>query len=1003
MSGNSNDLKLTLRFNAENKEFLGQVKASSGAISDLGSKTNRTGSELSSLAKDSQNAGSGLSSLKGRIFGLVGGFSALATAINAKDRLGEYQDMRTQITALVGGQQQWIETERYLNQVAEEHNKTILDMAGNYSRLAVLQEAGLVNQVELTQLFEGMSNAQSQLGAETTQLNQAMYGLSQALASPIVRAEELNQVVEPLPGLLNKMDKAAGLQSGGFRRMLIDGKVTSEFFKTTLIKALDDYAGAAARTAENVNAQQASLARSYQQLVIAYEKPIAGAFNASVSASSSVLDAFASNAELVSDVIGVTLFAAIGRGTVAIADQTKVKLGNIAATRQGLQTTVASTQAELMAVNAEIRHLEVMQISNNQKFRAIGAEGALTAAQARRAVLTDTLTAAQARLNVVSRAGSALMATLGGPAGIAMMAAGALSYFAISAKDAQKDTKGLKDEVNALLGRMGELQAARIESAIEKQKKRITELRTEYAKVALAPSPGRSLWQSLTESNSEMRERQIKEAKETASQVTAVQLELSQAEQDLSALEQKLAQSKKQQDGSSSLGAEPPDGEEKALKSGEKMLAMLSRQVALYGQTSEVAKVRYEIEHGELKGINEELKNQLLLQAQILDSKRPQESAVTDFFAETDEMESAWLKRLAMEAAMENKAIVEQNYAYDERLSSLREMHESAVEAARGNKELLAAIEAEYRYQQEIAEADHQARLNEIEAELRKQREEANKGYWQRYLESAKANLENFDSLAKATIDSFSSGMGNAFESMMFDADNLGDAMFNLAEGMSRAMVNALGRMAAEWLAYKAVQMLVGTSTATAAATSISANAQAASLMAGINAYSSTAAMPIVGPLAAPAAMSAALAATAPVAASVSALAYGGIIGMAHDGISRVPKANEGTWLLKKDEMVMNTEQTDNFYWMLDVMRQMKTMFTVMKSGSANQADIRRAVVVNIHPPTGTQTRQESTTIADGQTQLDFYIEEAKNATLGALYQDADNGGPISTRIRAGT
>lgn len=988
MSGNSNDLKLTLRFNAENKEFLGQVKASSGAISDLGSKTNRTGSELSSLAKDSQSAGSGLSSLKGKIFGLVGGFSALATAINAKDRLGEYQDMRTQITALVGGQQQWIETEQYLNQVAEEHNKTILDMAGNYSRLAVLQEAGLVNQVELTQLFEGMSNAQSQLGAETTQLNQAMYGLSQALASPIVRAEELNQVVEPLPGLLNKMDKAAGLQSGGFRRMLIDGKVTSEFFKTTLIKALDDYAGAAARTAENVNAQQASLARSYQQLVIAYEKPIAGAFNASVSASSSVLDAFASNAELVSDVIGVTLFAAIGRGTVAIADQTKVKLGNIAATRQGLQATVANTQSEIAATQAEIQRLEILVASRNLILANTGAEKALANARVQLAAQTGMLAAAQARLNVVARAGSALMATLGGPAGIAMMAAGALSYFAISANDAQKDTKGLKDEVNALLGRMGELQAARIESAIEKQKKRIAELRTEYAKVALAPSPGRSLWQSLTESNSEMRERQIKEAKETASQVTAVQLELSQAEQDLSALEQKLAQSKKQQDGSSSSGVEPPDGEEKALKSGEKMLAMLSRQVALYGKASELNKINYEIEHGQLKGINEDLAKKLRLQAQILDSKRPQDSAVTDFFAETDEMESAWLKRLAMEAAMENRAIVEQNYAHNDRLSNLREMYDRAVEAARGNKEQLAAIEAEYRYQQEIAEADHQARLNEIETELRKQREEANKSYWQRYLESAQENLENFDSLAKATIDSFSSGMGNAFESMMFDADNLGDAMFNLAEGMSRAMVNALGRMAAEWLAYQVVQLLVGKTLA-----------QQQAKQAGINAYSSTAAIPMVGPALAPASMGTALAMTMPMAADIGSMS---IAGMAHDGIGRVPKANEGTWLLKKDEMVMNTEQTDNFYWMLDVMRQMKTMFTVMKSGSANQADINRGVIVNIHTPTGTQTRQESTTTADGQTQLDFYIEEAKNATLGALYQDADNGGPISTRIRAG-
>uniref|UniRef100_UPI00223F96B9 tape measure protein n=1 Tax=Vibrio parahaemolyticus TaxID=670 RepID=UPI00223F96B9 len=229
MAGNSKDLVLRLRFNAENKEFIGQVKSSASVVDDLGNKSNKAGAGLKTLSKESKSAGVDLSSLKSQVLGLAGGFSALAVAINAKDTLGQYQDMRTQITALVGGQEQWLQTEQYLNQVAEEHNKTILDMAQSYARLSVLQEAGLVTQRETMMLFEGMSNAQSQLGATTTQLDQAMYGLSQALASPIVRAEELNQVVEPLPGLLNKLDKAAGLSAGGFRQMMLDGKVTSDF------------------------------------------------------------------------------------------------------------------------------------------------------------------------------------------------------------------------------------------------------------------------------------------------------------------------------------------------------------------------------------------------------------------------------------------------------------------------------------------------------------------------------------------------------------------------------------------------------------------------------------------------------------------------------------------------------------------------------------------------------------------------------------------------------
>ncbi|MBO0211685.1 tape measure protein, partial [Vibrio sp. Vb0877] len=354
-------------------------------------------------------------------------------------------------------QEQWLQTEQYLNQVAEEHNKTILDMAQSYARLSVLQEAGLVTQRETMMLFEGMSNAQSQLGATTTQLDQAMYGLSQALASPTVRAEELNQVVEPLPGLLNKLDKAAGLSAGGFRQMMLDGKVTSEFFKTTLIKALADYEGAAARTAQNVNAQQAAFSRSYQEMVLAFEKPISTVFSNSISASVSVLDTFATNADLITDLVGVAFFAAMGRGAAAVASMTKAKIGDIAVDRQKIVAEQQKNVVELASIQSEIRHLEVMRATNAQRFAATGAVNALAAAEAREKVLKDALAASQARLNVVMRAGSGLMALLGGPAGVAMMAAGAIGYFALTSDQAKDSGEGLKDELSKLISEYKEL------------------------------------------------------------------------------------------------------------------------------------------------------------------------------------------------------------------------------------------------------------------------------------------------------------------------------------------------------------------------------------------------------------------------------------------------------------------------------------------------------------------------------------------------------------------
>lgn len=145
-------------------------------------------------------------------------------------------------------------------------------------------------------------------------------------------------------------------------------------------------------------------------------------------------------------------------------------------------------------------------------------------------------------------------------------------------------------------------------------------------------------------------------------------------------------------------------------------------------------------------------------------------------------------------------------------------------------------------------------------------------GYWQKWLEGAEESLTSFDELAGSVVDNTSSKFGDFFEQMVFDAGDAGEAASMMAEGMARSVINALGQMAAQWLAYQAVQMLVGESTQKSGAGAMAANAAATSLQAGIAAFASTAAIPIVGPGLAPEAMTAAISATAPIAASIAAL-----------------------------------------------------------------------------------------------------------------------------------
>lgn len=925
MAANNNDLKLTLRLNAENKEFVGQVRASAGAVDDLGDKAQHAGNELNTLSKDSNIAGSGFSSLRGQVLGLVGGFSALSAAINAKDTLGQYQDIRTQITALVGGQEQWIQTEQYLNQVAEEHNKTLLDMGNSYARLSVLQEAGLVSQRETKQLFEGMSNAQSQLGASSTQLDQAMYGLSQALASPIVRAEELNQVVEPLPGLLNKLDKAAGLQSGGFRQMMIDGKVTSDFFKTTLIQALEDYEGAAARTADNVNAQSAAFDRAYQKLVLAYEQPISTVFSDSIAASTSIMETMADNADALSTVIGATLFAAVGRGTAAIVSNTQVKLSNAFADRQKLQSTIASTQSEIAATQAEIRRLEILVANRNLILTNVGAEKALTAARIQLATQTEILTVAQTQFNVAARAGSALMAVLGGPAGIAMMAAGAIGYFALTSSDAKTKTDSFSESIESLLGRMSELEEQRLTKGLEERLNALKNVELQIETI------------SKRKGTEDIGKRLAELAKLRAAEQKLKQ-EIVDIEDKIYEVRSRPSPEKKNS---------PTSEQEEAAKAGERLLETLSRQAALYGQTSEVAKVRYEIEKGSLKGINADLEKQLLLQAQIIDKKRAEAEAekkktndIDKFYDESDALNTRYQMQLAIQADYENRAKIQEQYAYAERQEELQKNFQAAYAQAKGNQELMNDLEKEYFLNRQVMRQAHELTLTDIAKKAEQER-------------------QNYQyQVAMSTLD-FTQRQLSITTNFLRDSGEEQSALYRT--------LFAIQKLAA------IPSMIIATEEAATKALTLG---------------------PVAGPIASTAIRGLGY-------ASVGIVAGTALAGQAHDGINSVPRENEGTWLLKAGEMVLNNNQAEDFRWMVSAMQQMRTMFTVMASGAANQSRASSGgTIVNINNLPGQNTREERSVGPNGEEQIDLYVQRAVDASMRAMYDDADNGGPVSTRIR---
>lgn len=168
---------------------------------------------------------------------------------------------------------------------------------------------------------------------------------------------------------------------------------------------------------------------------------------------------------------------------------------------------------------------------------------------------------------------------------------------------------------------------------------------------------------------------------------------------------------------------------------------------------------------------------------------------------------------------------------------------------------------------------------------------------WANWAENATNYSAQAAEFVTGTLDTLSDGLTETFMSILDGTKSVGDAFADLGAMMVEAVVGALVKMAAQWLVYQAVQLLVGstTSAASIAQASLTGTAIAA-------AYAPAAALASLASFGANS-----IPATAAIL-STTAVAEGvALAGMAHDGIDSVPQT--GTWLLQKGERV-TTAQT---------------------------------------------------------------------------------------------
>lgn len=341
----------------------------------------------------------------------------------------------------------------------------------------------------------------------------------------------------------------------------------------------------------------------------------------------------------------------------------------------------------------------------------------------------------------------------------------------------------------------------------------------------------------------------------------------------------------------------------------QKQAALIETTGKKTAKVTELEKINFDISSGNLKKLSESQKEQLRTAAKVLDARK--EELRTN-------KENAKLAEYVSGLNKQNKLVKQ---GYDNELSGLsfggkdrermREINSIQQDYETRQEELLNQFQAG-----DIEESLYEKKKTALKKAL-EERLQIQKDYyhesddlrndWQSGISSALADFaDSSTDYYQQAADAMTSILGAATDSVsehLYDVvsgtESMGEAIKGVFADLGKSVIKALVDMAAQWIVYQGVQMLVNKSAQASAIPSMIANAQATALQAQLAAFASTAAIPIVGPALAPAAMAAAAAITEPMVAAISSAS---LSGMAHDGIDAVPET--GTWLLQKGERV---------------------------------------------------------------------------------------------------
>lgn len=193
----------------------------------------RIGTEFSRTSQKAANLGSTVT----RTVATVATLATVKATLNLSDQLALTE---ARLNNVNDGLQTTAELQRMIFDSAQRARGNYQQMAQTVANLKA-QTGDTFSSIRETVAFTELLNKQFKIaGTDATQISSVMYNLTQALATGVLRGQDLNIVMSNAPQIAQRIARYMGVSVGELRKMAEQGQITSDVVKNAIMGSAED-------------------------------------------------------------------------------------------------------------------------------------------------------------------------------------------------------------------------------------------------------------------------------------------------------------------------------------------------------------------------------------------------------------------------------------------------------------------------------------------------------------------------------------------------------------------------------------------------------------------------------------------------------------------------------------------------------------------------------------------------------------------------------------------